>query len=61
MHTVLINSHNVTIIKNIHVQIKSLKIITRDLYHEHIFRDIENILLKKWGVTTSNEGQFNLV
>lgn len=36
MYTVFINSQDVTIISKIHVQIKSLKIITRDLYHEHI-------------------------
>jgi len=44
MDTVFINSHNVTLISNIHVYIKSLKIIIRELYHEHIFRYIENIL-----------------
>jgi hypothetical protein len=45
MHAILINSHNVTI-SNIHVQIRSLKIITKNLYHDHIFRYIENILRK---------------
>jgi len=46
MLTVLVNSHDVTIINNIHLKIKSLKIITRDLYHKLIFRYIENILWK---------------
>jgi hypothetical protein len=44
MHTVLINLHIVTIICNIHVQTKSLKIVTRDLYHK-------NMLWNIWGVT----------
>jgi hypothetical protein len=37
----LINLPNVS---NIHVQIKSLKIITRDLYHAHIVRYIKYIM-----------------
>jgi len=51
MHAVLINLHDVTIIW--HVQIKILTILTRDLYHEHLFRNIENIIWKIWGVTMS--------
>jgi len=55
MRTILINSHNVIIISNTHVQIKSLKIINRDLYHEYIFRYIDNILWKIWGVTIGRD------
>jgi len=52
---IFMNSHNVTIISNIYVQIRSLKIITINLYHDHIFRYIENILWKIWGVTYRNK------
>jgi len=51
MRTLIINPHNVTITINLHLHIKSSKMITRDLYHELIFRYIENILWKIWGVT----------
>jgi len=37
MQTVLINSQNVTIIINLHLHMKSLKLITIDLYSEHIY------------------------
>ena len=50
MHTVLINSRDVTIIINLHLHIKSLKLIAIDLYSEHIDIDIQKLYFGKFGV-----------
>lgn len=51
MHKILISSHNVTLLNNIHVQIKSL-----DLYHKHIFKYIED-MENLWCYTLNEEAE----